>query len=168
MIKKIFYLFLFLPFSMKVIADDHALKMKPVINLSMAKVMADACEADQKNSGYSPINIAIVDAGGDLVLFRRQNNSFLLSIDIAIVKANSSAGIPVPTRTIQDIVYGKDGKPGRVPGLAHSKNIVAFPGGLPIKTKNGTLLGAIGVSGATGDEDEQCANAALLAVDEYL
>ena len=52
--------------------------------------------------------------------------------------------------------------------LAHSKNIVAFPGGLPIKTKNGTLLGAIGVSGATGDEDEQCANAALLAVDEYL
>ena len=46
----------------------------------------------------------------------------------------------MPTRTIQDIVYGKDGKPGRVPGLAHSKNIVAFPGGLPIKTKNGILL----------------------------
>ena len=39
---------------------------------------------------------------------------------------------------------------------------------VPIKTKNGALLGAIGVSGATGDEDEQCANAALLAVDEYL
>ena len=165
---KILLLILMLPLSFVLFADGHALKSKPVINLSMAKVMADACEADQKKSGYAPINIAIVDAGGDLVLFRRQNNSFLLSIDIAIAKANSSAGIPVPTRTIQDIVYGKDGKPGRVPGLVHSKNIVAFPGGLPIKTKNGILLGAIGVSGATGDEDEQCANAALLAVDEYL
>ena len=80
----------------------------------------------------------------------------------------SSVPIPVPTSAIQDIVYGKDGNPGRVPGLAHSKNIVAFPGGMPIKTKNGILLGAIGVSGATGDEDEQCANAALLAIDEYL
>ena len=55
-----------------------------------------------------------------------------------------------------------------MPGLAHLKNIVALPEGLPIKTKNGILLVANGVSGAIGDEDEQCANAALLAVDEYL
>ena len=168
MLKKYFIFFIFFNFTCLTFAQDKSIKMKPVINLEIAKIMADACENHQKKTGYRPVTIAIVDSGGDLVLFRRQNNSFLLSIDIAIAKANSSAGIPVPTRTIQDIVYGKDGKPGRVPGLAHSKNIVAFPGGLPIKTKNGTLLGAIGVSGATGDEDEQCANAALLAVDEYL
>ena len=168
MLKKYFIFFIFFNFTCITFAQDKSIKMKPVINLEIAKIMADACENHQKKTGYRPVNIAIVDSGGDLVLFRRQNNSFLLSIDIAIAKANSSAGIPVPTRTIQDIVYGKDGKPGRVPGLAHSKNIVAFPGGLPIKTKNGALLGAIGVSGATGDEDEQCANAALLAVDEYL
>ena len=168
MLKKYFIFFIFFNFICITFAQDKSIKMKPVINLEIAKIMADACERHQKKTGYRPVNIAIVDSGADLVLFRRQNNSFLLSIDIAIAKANSSAGIPVPTRTIQDIVYGKDGKPGRVPGLAHSKNIVAFPGGLPIKTKNGILLGAIGVSGATGDEDEQCANAALLAVDEYL
>ena len=168
MLKNYFIFFIFFNFTCITFAQDKSIKMKSVINLEIAKFMADACESHQKKTEYRPVNIAIVDSGGDLVLFRRQNNSFLLSIDIAIAKANSSAGIPVPTRTIQDIVYGKDGKPGRVPGLAHSKNIVAFPGGLPIKTKNGTLLGAIGVSGATGDEDEQCANAALLAVDEYL
>tara|TARA_E500000178_G_scaffold293738_1_gene298632 strand:+ start:22 stop:450 length:429 start_codon:yes stop_codon:yes gene_type:complete len=142
--------------------------MKPIINLEIAKILADACESHQKKTGYRPVNIAIIDAGGDLVIFRRQNNAFLLSIDITIAKVNSSAGIPVPTRTIQDIVYGKDGSPGRVPGLPHSKNIVAFPGGMPIKTKNGDLLGAIGVSGTTGDEDEQCANAALLSIEKYL
>ena len=167
MFKKILLLIL-LPISLNAIADGHALKMKPVINLSVAKIMADACEADQKKSGYSPVNIAIVDAGGDLVLFRRQNDAFLLSIDIAVKKANSSAGIPFPTRVIEELVYGKDGKPGIIPGLAFSKDLVAFAGGLPIKTKSGFLLGAIGVSGATADEDEQCAAAAIKAIEEVL
>ena len=167
MIRVLFiYIFLFLSF--KALSDGHGLKSKPVINLAMAKVMADACEADQQKSGYRPINIAIVDDGGDLVLFRRQNDAFLLSIDIAIKKANSSAGIPVPTRTIEELVYGKDGKPGRVPGLAFSKDLVAFAGWLPIRTKSGVLLGAIGVSGASADEDEQCAAAAIKAVDSIL
>ncbi len=168
MLKKYLIFLILFNFNLLAFAQDKSLKMKPVINLEIAKIMADACESHQKKKGYRPVNIAIVDAGGDLVLFRRQNNAFLLSIDIAIAKANSSAGIPVSTRTIQDIVYGKDGNPGRVPGLAHSKNIVAFPGGMPIKTKNSTLLGAIGVSGASGDEDEQCANAAISAIEKYL
>ena len=161
------YIFLF--FSHSLLAEDFSLQSAPKINLSFAKIMADACEKDQKENEYNPVNIAIVDSGGDLVLFRRQNNAFLLSIDIAQKKAISSAGIPYPTRKIEEIVYGrKDGKPGRAPGLAHSDNIVAFAGGLPIKTKRGELLGAIGISGATADQDEQCAYAALKAVDDLL
>ena len=50
MIKILFYIFLLLPFSLYSVADDHAIKSKPVINLSLAKVMADACEADQKKN----------------------------------------------------------------------------------------------------------------------
>ena len=109
-------------------------------------------------------SIAIVDNGANLILFRRQNDAFLGSIDIAISKAKSSASFPFPTRLIAEIVYGKDGKPGRVPGLAHSKDVVAFAGGLPITSKDGVLLGAIGVSGASADEDEICAQAAIDAV----
>ena len=64
------------------------------------------------------------------------------------------AGIPYPTRKIEEIVYGKkDEKPARAIGLAHSKDIVAFAGGLPIQTKKGILLGAIGVSYATAYQD---------------
>ena len=122
----------------------------------------------RNNATFKEINIAIVDDGGDLVLFRRQNNAFLLSIDIATKKAISSAGIPFPTRLVEELVYGKDGKSGVIPGLAHSKDIVAFAGGLPIKTKDGVLLGAIGVSGATADQDEQCAMAAIKAVEGVL
>ena len=168
MIKFLLSLLMLTTISYNVYADDHALTQKPVINLSLAKIMADACEADQRSSGYAPINIAIVDAGGDLVLFRRQNNAFLLSIDIATKKAISSAGIPFPTRLIEELVYGKDGNKGIIPGLAHSKDIVAFAGGLPIKTKDGVLLGAIGISGATADQDEQCATAAIKAIEGVL
>ena len=168
MLRKFFIFLIIFNLSLLTFAQDNSIQMKPVINLKIAKNMADACESHQKKTGYRPVNIVIVDSGGDLVLFRSQNNSFLLSVDIAIAKDNSSANIQVATRTIQDIVYGKDGKPGRVPGLAHSENIVAFPRGLPIKKKNGMLLEAIGVSGATGDEDEQCANAALLSIEECL
>ena len=90
-------------------------------------------------------------------------------MDIAQKKAKSYAGIPYPTRKIEEIVYGKkDGKPGRAPGLAHSKNVVAFAGGLPIKTNNGDFIGAIGVSGATADQDQQCASAAIKALEKVL
>ena len=167
MIKKILIIMLLIS-GVKAFADGHALNSKPVINLSVAKIMADACEADQRMGGYNPVNIAIVDTGNDLVLFRRQNDAYLLSIDIAIKKANSSAGIPVPTRVIEELVYGKDKSGGVIPGLAFSKDLVAFAGGLPIRTKSGVLLGAIGVSGASADEDEQCAAAAIKAIEDIL
>ena len=168
MYKIIFIFLIHLLLPKHIISEELDIKMKPVINLALAKAMANACEENQKKYKYNPVNIAIVDAGGDLVLFRRQNNAFLLSIDIAKKKAKSSAGIPYPTRKIQEIVYGKNGTPGRAPGLAHSKDIVAFAGGLPIKTKTNVLIGAIGISGASADEDEQCAIAAIKAVEHKL
>ena len=64
---KIILTFVLLVTSLKAFAADHALKSKPVLNLSAAKVMADACEADQIKSGYNPVNIAIVDTGNDLI-----------------------------------------------------------------------------------------------------
>ena len=64
---------------------------------------------------------------------------------------------------IGEIVYGKDGNPGPVPGLVHS-DVVAFAGGLPIRNSTGALVGAIGISGATADQDEDCARAAVEAI----
>ena len=90
------------------------------------------------------------------------------SVDIAINKAKSAVMIPYPTRAIGDLAYGKDGNPGRLPGIATVDFLVPFAGGLPIRTQNGDLLGAIGISGATGDQDEECAQAALDAIKEDL
>ena len=139
-----------------------ALDMRPNVSLEMAKRMADACEAKAKKEGWN-LNIAVVDPGANLVLFRRMPDAYLGSIDIALDKARSSARLPFPTRGIADIVYGKDGKGGRTPGLAHVDGLMAFPGGLPIKSGD-VLVGAIGISGATGDQDEACAQVAIDAI----
>ena len=143
-----------------------ALEMRPTILLELAERMANACEAKAKQEGWN-LSIAVVDAGADLVLFRRMPNAHLASIDIALDKARSSARLPLPTRNIAEIVYGQDGKGGRTPGLAHVEGLMAFPGGLPIKAGD-TLVGAIGISGATGDQDEECAQVAIDTIAEDL
>ena len=146
----------------------YSLEMKPVISLELAKKMADACEDKKATKDWNPINIAIVDAGADLILFRRQDNAFLGSIDIAIKKAISSAMIPRSTRKVGELAYGENGDLGPRPGVATVNFLVPFAGGLPIRTESGHLLGAIGVSGASSDQDEECAQAAIDAVRSLL
>ena len=135
--------------------------------LAIAQKMADACEAKATQEGWK-MNIAVVDSGADLVLFRRMDGAFLGSIDIAQMKARTSAMFPFPSRGLGEIAFGKDGEPGRAPGLAFVPGLAAFPGGLPIKTADGAHIGGIGVSGGTGDQDEECAQAALDAVADML
>jgi glc operon protein GlcG len=137
------------------------------VDLETAKKMADACEAKAVEEGWK-MNVAVVDAGADLVLFQRMNGAFLGSVDIAQMKARSSAMFPFPTRGLSEIAFGKEGEPGRTPGLAFVPGLAAFPGGLPIKTANVAHIGAVGVSGGTGDQDEACAQAALDAVADQL
>ena len=130
--------------------------------------MADACAKKRLSTNWRPLNIAIVDDGANLILFRRQDGSFLGSIEIAINKAKSSVLIPYPTKIIEEIVYGTKDSPPRVPGLETIDFLVPFAGGLPILTDGGELIGGIGVSGATSSQDEECAMAAINSVKELL
>jgi glc operon protein GlcG len=140
-----------------------ATETKPAINLDIAKKMIAACEAKAKQEGWK-MNVAIVDDGANLVAFERMDGAFLGSIQIAQHKAITSANFPFSTRRFSEIAFGKDGKPGMVPGIANFPGIVAFAGGLPIITANNVQIGGIGVSGGTSDQDELCAQAGVDAV----
>ena len=146
----------------------NAMESKAVLTLEMAKKMAAACESLQGDQGFRPVNIAIMDDGGNLKLFRRQEKAFLGSITVATMKAATSANFPFSSRAFGEIAFGKDGQPGRVPGIAEIPGLAAFPGGLPVVTKSGQHIGSIGVSGASGDEDEQCAQAGIDAIADML
>ena len=128
------------------------------LTLEIAKKMAEICEKLAVDSKWRPIVIAIYDSGGNLKLLHRQDNSFLMSLQIAKLKASSSAGLPMTTRQIGDLAYKNK---ERDHGIEHVPGVVIFPGGVPIITKSGAHLGGIGVSGATADQDEECAKLAL-------
>jgi glc operon protein GlcG len=133
---------------------------RTMLTLTSAKKMADACEQKARAEGWKLV-IAIVDSGANLKLLERMDDSFHISVRIAQLKANTSAGVPLSSRKFGEL--SKD-----VKGIELVPGTAAFPGGLPIMTASGQHIGGIGVSGATGDQDEACAQVALDAVKDTL
>ncbi len=142
-----------------VATQTWAQEMRPVLTQAIAKKMADACEQKAKAEGWKMV-IAVVDDGGNLKHYTRMDDSFMISVRISQLKAATSAGVPVSSRKFGEI--SKD-----VKGLELVPGTAAFPGGLPVMS-GGKHIGGIGVSGASGDQDEQCAQAALDAVKDQL
>jgi glc operon protein GlcG len=137
-------------------SSASAIEQRPFLTLDVAKKIAAACEARAKQEGWK-MNIAIVDSGGNLKYFLREDDAFLKSIEIAQLKAGTSAGFPFSTKQIGEIT-------AKVPGIAFVPGIVTFEGGLPILTADGKQVGAIGVSGGTAEQDGTCAQAGVDAV----
>lgn len=140
----------------------QALERLPALDLDTARRMAAACESLAAQKGWR-MNVAVVDAGANLLVFARMDRAFLGSGEIAIRKATFSARFPFTTRLAEELAYGKSGKAPAVPGLAQTPGVVAFAGGLPVMAGS-VQVGGIGVSGGSPDEDEQCAAAGLAAV----
>lgn len=107
------------------------------------------------------MNIAVVDAGGNLKAFARMDGAWLGSIDIAIKKARTSRYFDMPTGEI-----GKLSQPGESLYMIEVSNggLITFPGGVPIKTADGTVIGAIGSSGSTVKNDHAVSKAGAEAV----
>ena len=146
-----------LSFSAALFTSANAVEMRPVLTLDMAKKMAQACESRATVEGWR-MNIAIMDAGGNLIYFQRMDRAYLKSIEIAILKAETSAGFPFSTKVVEEIAAT------RVPGIAHVPGVAAFEGGLPVMTASGEHIGSIGVSGAPASDDGLCAQAAIDAI----
>ena len=107
------------------------------------------------------MDIAVVDAGGNLKGFARMDGAWLGSIDISIKKAKTARYFDMPTGEI-----GKLSQPGKPLYQIEVSNggLITFPGGVPIKTGDGTIIGAIGVSGSTVENDHAVAEAGAAAV----
>jgi uncharacterized protein GlcG (DUF336 family) len=104
------------------------------------------------------MNISIVDAGANQVAFVRMDGAWLGSADIALKKAKTARFFDMPTGEI-----GKLSQPGKsLYGIEHSNDgLISFPGGLPIKNSAGDIIGAIGVSGSSVENDHTVAKAGM-------
>ena len=107
-----------------------------------------------------PMNIAIMDAGRNLKAFERMDGAWVASIDIAIDKAFTSAGRGLSTKDIGEMA--QPGQPLFGINTTHGGRIIIFAGGIPLM-RDGEVVGAIGVSGGTVDEDHEVAEAGVAA-----
>lgn len=107
------------------------------------------------------MSIAIVDTAGNLVAFQRMDGAWLGSVDLAQRKARTSALFPMPSA-----VLGEMSQPGGpIYGIeATNGGLVSFGGGLPLAAADGTVIGAVGVSGGLVDQDVSVADAVAKAV----
>ena len=124
-----------------------------------AKQIIEAAEAKAIAIGQ-PMNIAVADAGGNLIAHVRMDGAWLGSIDISIKKAYTSRAFDIATKDLA--THSQSG--GQFFGI-HASNdgkIMIFAGGIPLK-KDGAVVGAIGVSGGSGDQDHAVAEAGAAA-----
>jgi glc operon protein GlcG len=131
------------------------LPTKKVISLGLAKKLVAAAEAEALQRGATVV-IAVVDDGGHLILLERLDDTQVASVDVAIGKARTAAIFRRPSKVFEDQV-----KNGRVAALA-LPGATPLQGGVPIMV-DGHVIGAIGASGNTPQEDEDIALAGAAA-----
>jgi uncharacterized protein GlcG (DUF336 family) len=127
------------------------------ITLEQARKIVDAAAAKAHEIGV-PMNIAVVDAGNNLTAFARQDGAWLGSIDIAQNKAYTARAFDMTSAEL-----GAEAQPGKsLYGIEASNDgkLIVFGGGIPLKD-GGEIVGAIGVSGGTVDQDEEVAEAGV-------
>ena len=131
-----------------------------LIDWDAAAIAVKAAVAEAVSIGVK-INVAVVDRSGVLAAFLPMPGAPLHSVDIAIDKAYTAVSFGLPTHLWLDAL--KEHSPAVREGIVRRPRFVAFGGGLPM-VSNGELIGAIGVSGASEVQDQQCAQAGLNAI----
>ena len=130
------------------------------VTLKQAQEIVQAAVAKAAEDGLL-MNVAVVDAGSNLTAFARMDGAWLGSIDIAIAKAHTSRRFDISTQEL-----GQMSQPGEplygIHVLADGGNVI-FAGGIPLETADGTVLGAVGVSGGTPDQDHEVCQAGVEA-----
>lgn len=129
------------------------------ISLDEARTVIAAGEEKAQRNGQ-PSNIAVVDAGGNLVAHIRMDGAWIGSIDVSINKAFTARAFDTSTADL-----GANAQPGaQFYGIqaSNSGRVRIFAGGIPLR-HNGQIVGAVGVSGGTGEQDQSVAEAAVAA-----
>lgn len=134
---------------------------KTVMGVSLDEARRVIAAAEQKARQINqPSNIAVVDSGANLVAFARMDGAWLGSIDIAQNKAFTARAFDIETKKLSDLSQPKE----QFFGIQNSNHgrVMIFAGGIPL-TRDGIVVGAIGVSGGMGEQDQAVAEAGAKA-----
>jgi uncharacterized protein GlcG (DUF336 family) len=131
-----------------------------VLTLAEAQKMIEQAELKATEIG-KPMNLAVVDEGGNLLAFGRMEDAILVSIDISINKAWTAAAVKVPTDVLATLTQSGQSLFGL--HTTNNTRVIIFGGGMPIK-RGERVIGGIGVSGGSVEQDMEVAAAGLSAL----
>jgi uncharacterized protein GlcG (DUF336 family) len=132
------------------------------LKLADAETIIDAALAEARNLNLAPLAVAVLDAGGHIIAFKREDGAGLVRFDIAYGKAWGALGMGFGTR---EIAARAEKFPAFITSLyaISQGRAVPSPGGVLVLDGDSDVIGAVGISGDTGDNDERCALAGLAA-----
>lgn len=134
------------------------------VNLSLADASAIVDHAIRigNENGLYPLTVAVLDTGGHLIAFKREDGSGIVRAEVATAKAWGALGMGMASRTMRDKMAERVGFQAALSAISQGR-FGAVPGGVLICDSNGTVIGAVGISGDASDKDEYCA---IMAVQE--
>ncbi|MDG6098436.1 heme-binding protein [Alteromonas sp. ZYF713] len=133
------------------------------LTLNMAEKIIDATLAYAGEHNIKPLAVVVLDAGAHPVAFKRQDNTSLYRFDIAMAKAKGALGMGFNTRGIAEKAKNNPVFFASVTTIS-GVELALSPGGNLIKDVQGNTIGAVGISGDTGENDELCAQAGIDAL----
>jgi glc operon protein GlcG len=143
-------------------AAEHLRAVHSSVPLETAARIVDEAIAIRRKLGLLPLAVAVLDAGGNLVAFKREDGCGVLRFDIARGKAWAALGMGMSTRAIRDRMAQRPAFQSAL-AAASDGRFVPVPGGVLIVDSANTAVGAVGISGDASDKDEYCAIAAIKA-----
>ena len=143
---------------------EHLNALSSSLALEAASRIVDAAIAERRKHGLLPLAVAVLDAGGNLVAFKREDGCGVLRFDIAFGKAWGALGMGMSSRLIRDRLKERPAFQGAL-AAASGGRFIPVPGGVLVLDAAGLAIGAVGISGDASDKDEYCAIAGIHAAD---
>jgi uncharacterized protein GlcG (DUF336 family) len=134
-----------------------------ILKLTQAETIIDAALAEGRKKNLALLAVAVLDAGGHLIAFKREDGATFLRFELAYGKAWGALGMGFGTRELAERAAKNPAFVGALSAVSQGR-MVPSPGGVIIVGPGAEVLGAVGISGDTGDNDEVCALAGIKAV----
>lgn len=132
------------------------------LTLDQASILVDAAMAEGRRHDFQPLCVVVLDAGAHMLALKRDERASISRPEIATAKAAGCLGMGFGGREIAKRAQAVPGFIAALNGI-FPKGILPVPGGVLIRDAEGALIGAVGISGDTSDNDEICAVAGIIA-----
>ena len=133
-----------------------------MLKLAQALAIIDGALGEARKRNFLRLGVVVLDAGGHVIAFKREDGASFLRFELAYGKAWGALAMGFGTRELAERAAKQPAFVNALSGVTHGR-MVPSPGGVLMTGADGALLGAVGISGDTGDNDEVCALAGVAA-----